>query len=76
MAKDYFGDVADRTDLRSEIYEGFRKGVELLYNGESIEEAEMDVVILLMEDSDYMREYVSNEDGKIIQVNYEQINHI
>lgn len=68
-------DVIDaKTELRNELYEGLNKGVGLLHNGEEIEEYEIDAVLLLMEESDYMREYVSDQRGKIIQVNYEQIN--
>lgn len=76
MIRGDLGELGSNTYLREELSEGFRKGVELLYNGEAIDEVEMDAIVLLMEDSDYMREYVSNEEGKIIQVNYEQINHI
>lgn len=64
----------DRIILRNELQEGLRKGIQLAYNGEEIEAEELEAVLLLMEESDYMREYVPDYRGLIVQVNYEQIN--
>ena len=60
-------------ELREELYEGMHRGVQIVHNGEPIEAEEFEAVLILMEESDYMREYVADRSGRIIQVNYEQI---
>lgn len=60
-------------ELREELYEGLHRGVQIAYNGELVEAEELEAVLVLMEESDYMREYVADRNGRIIQVNYEQI---
>lgn len=64
-----------RIELREELYEGLHRGVQIAHNGELVEVEELEAVLVLMEESDYMREYVADRNGRIIQVNYEQITH-
>ena len=59
--------------LREELREGLCLGVTLTYNGDEIKEQELDTVVILMEECDYMREYVADHEGNIIQINYEQL---
>lgn len=60
-------------ELREELYEGVNLGMQIAHNGEPVEAKELEAVLILMEESDYMREYVADKDGRIIQINYEQI---
>lgn len=63
-------------ELREEIYEGLSCGMQIAHNGEQVEAKELEAVLILMEDSDYMREYVADQNGRIIKINYEQITQV
>ena len=59
--------------LREELYGETFRGIQILHNGEQIYDNEIEVMLLLMEGNDYMKEYVADENGRIVRINYEQI---
>lgn len=60
-------------ELREELYEGIHRGVMIAHNGELVAEDQLESILILMEENDYMREYTADKNGKIVKVNYERI---
>ena len=62
-----------RNEMKEELCEGLNLGLQITYHGDIVEFEEINDVLILMEECDYMREFVADDQGKIIQINYDPI---